>query len=339
MANYIKILKKFLFVNALPKDIFDQEISLERARDLFSTFVDLVEIENHSFCNRTCWFCPNVFIDRRSETQLLSDNIYNKILKNLQSIGYNQTLVWSRYHEALAHPSIWANLEKARQALPDALLCVTSNTDYLNAEVIWKLESVGLDRLLLDLYLPEGKENDSATEDAFVARFEKKTGLTAVKSGHRDYIFTGSSISINMGVPFFTQENISTRAGLLDIPKLYNYRRRAICLAPVRHVVVDYNGKAMLCCQTRSDSPQHQEAIIGDLSTPDYDLFTYYRDLAPLRRVLASAGEKRGCCLSCDMSAEGPKWIVRNKFFSKLLSQSNFFEKRWKKLKTRRYEN
>ncbi len=59
--------------------------------------------------------------------------------------------------------------------------------------------------------------------------------------------------------------------------KLESYQSHAVCLAAVRHVVIDYNGKGMLCCQTRSDCAGHRGAVIGDLSRPGYGLFHLLR--------------------------------------------------------------
>ena len=82
-------------------------------------------------------------------------------------------------------------------------------------------------------------------------------------------------------------------------------------MAPIRHVVIDYNGKGMMCCQTRSDAPEHRQAIVGDLAEPDYGLFHLYRDLGVVRRALLSPGEKTGVCLTCDVRDDGPDRLAR----------------------------
>ena len=64
-------LKRFIYANILPETLFSERTDLEEVKRLFSNHVRSVEIENHSFCNRTCWFCPNSFIDRRTENTLL----------------------------------------------------------------------------------------------------------------------------------------------------------------------------------------------------------------------------------------------------------------------------
>ena len=52
--------------------------------------IRLVEVEIYNFCNRTCSFCPNSFIDRRSEFIELPESIFLKLLDNLSDRGYDR---------------------------------------------------------------------------------------------------------------------------------------------------------------------------------------------------------------------------------------------------------
>ncbi|HWQ03075.1 MAG TPA: radical SAM protein, partial [Candidatus Nitrosotenuis sp.] len=279
---------------------------------LFALYVRVVEIENHSYCNRTCSFCPNAFIDRRSENILMADALFEKLLTDLASIGYSQSLIWSRYHEPMAHVSIFDRVARARKRLPGAYLVLVSNGDYLNRESLKKLEDAGANRLMLDLYLPDGRERDPAAIAEEKEKFFARTGLSLEPIGPYDYRCTGSSIHITLGIPFYTQGNISTRGGLVDVVHLRVYQRTAVCFNPLHSVVVDFNGKGMLCCQVRSDSPLQKDAIIGDLSAPGYSLFDFYRDLAPARAGLLAPGPKEGVCRTCNVSATGPDKLGRH---------------------------
>ncbi len=78
-------------MNLLPAELCDPHADLETARALFVEYVGLVEIGNHSFCNRICWFCPNVFIDRRSVNHLRTDTLLDKIFSELGAIDYRGT--------------------------------------------------------------------------------------------------------------------------------------------------------------------------------------------------------------------------------------------------------
>src|SRR5262245_39356981 len=107
MGSFMKTVMKGIYLNILPKGLFRPYRDIVRSRELFAQFVDLVEIENHSYCNRVCWFCPNVFMDRRTVNHVMPEELFRAIISDLASIEYDRALVWSRYHEPLAHDSIY----------------------------------------------------------------------------------------------------------------------------------------------------------------------------------------------------------------------------------------
>lgn len=321
MADILRVLSKSVVANLLPPEVSDPQADLATLRGLFSTFVRVVEIENHSYCNRVCPFCPNSFLDRRSQNVLMLDSLYNRILDDLASIEYNQALVWSRYHEPLAHSSIFERVARARARLPKAYLVLVSNGDYLNHESLQQLESADADRLMLDLYLPEGHERDLAEIETEKRKFAARTGLVLSPIGEFDYRCCGSRIQITMGVPRYTGEHVSTRGGLVDVVHLRTYQRHTVCFNPLHSVVVDFNGKGMLCCQVRSDSPLQSSAIIGDLMQPGYTLFHLYGDLAPARAGLLAPGPKDGACRTCNVSAVGPDKLARRPAIAGIVSR------------------
>ncbi len=314
---------KAVATNTLAADLFRTDIDDTTVRRLFRQYVRVVEIENHSYCNRTCWFCPNAQFDRRSTIQLMTEELFEKILSGLESVRYRQTLLWARYHEPLAHPSFFDRLAEARRRLPEAHLLVTSNGDYLDRDRLKLLETSELDRLMLDLYLPDGKERDPRELARALRQFQQRTGLACREDGSPwEYICEGSTVRITMGVPNFTYETgISTRGGLIDVPELRTYQRRSVCFNPLHSVVVDFNGKAMLCCQVRSDAPQHATAIIGDLAQPGYSLFDFYRDLGAARLMLLSPGPKAGPCRTCNVADGGPDRAARHPAVAAVLSR------------------
>ena len=310
--NYaLKILAKSAFANLLPAAVFDPAADVSTVRELFSTYVRIVEIENHSYCNRTCWFCPNAQIDRHSGNILMTDSVYEKILRDLESLDYAQTLVWSRYHEPLAHESIYPRIAQARRRLPKAHLVLVSNGDYLNRESLRRIQDAGADRLMLDLYLADGKERDPSEIRSGLDKFQTRTGLQLVPLGEYDFRCLGTKVNITMGIPSYTGANMSTRGGLVEIRELSQYQRTAVCFNPLHSVTVDYTGECVLCCQVRSDSQQHREAVIGDLNEPDYNLLDFYRDLAAARRSLLAPGLKLGVCKTCSISDTGPSRLGR----------------------------
>ena len=119
-------------------DAFESGTYRVRLTFLFKTYVDTVEIETHSFCNRVCSFCPNAVIDRRSRNDLLSDIALEKICDNLREISFSGHIIFSGYNEPFFGDSILKWAEGLKGAAPDCRLLVISNGDYLTRDVLYR---------------------------------------------------------------------------------------------------------------------------------------------------------------------------------------------------------
>lgn len=336
-------LKRYVYSNFLPDSLFSKNTELDEVKKLFSSHVRSVEIENHSFCNRTCWFCPNSFIDRKSENISLKPSIFKKIVKNLSEIDYDQTLIWSRYHEPLAFENIYENISFARQNLRKAFFYLISNGDYLKPDTLKKLRFAGLDMIQISLYLPHGQQYNDKNIDKAVEKLKLKSNHEIIQISQSDknlrqFYFKNAPIKTIINCHnFSSQEIISTRGGSIDDRFGEKYHRTSTCFSPIQKVTIDYNGKGVLCCHTRSDN-NLDEIVIGDLSVEDYGLFHFYRDLAPQRLSLVKRGKKNGACKSCKQELGGHSLLGRNKFTTKLIESipgnktyfKNFIKKRKK---------
>ena len=147
--------KDSLFHCLVQPDVFSEQLTPAQKRQLFKGVVSNVEFEPHAFCNRVCSFCPNSHIDRRSNRQVLSPQVYTKVLIELQEIGYGETITFARYSEPMARDEIFGMVEEARRKLPNAYLKLISNGDYLTPEKIDRLKTAGLNFLPISLYLPD----------------------------------------------------------------------------------------------------------------------------------------------------------------------------------------
>ena len=304
MNTMLKNLGKTLVPNMLPEELFDVNLHSDTVRDLFFKYVRHVEIENHNYCNRVCWFCPNSLIDRRSTTILMRDQIFNKIIDDLKSINYAQGLLWTRYHEPLAHSLFFKRVKHARAQLPKASLVAYSNGDFLNRGTLTLLEDAGLDRLHISLYLPRGKERNHAALERALENLSTRVGLSITQTSS-EYILTKSSIYVTVRNHSFLPEkgadHVSTRAGMINLPGTTTYQRYATCYLPLHSVNIDYNGTCVLCCHTLSDAPEHNGAVVGDLRDEGYSLFDFYRELAPFRAALLSPKPRTGVCRKCNV--------------------------------------
>ena len=185
-------------------------------------------------------------------------------------------------------------------------MIVFSNGDYLDKEMMEYVLSLGV-KMHVDIYPPEGEEFNEAKIVAAINKFRKRTGYTVFQKLEFERGWGGVSIADAAGavvsslkVGKYNKENIFTRGGAMDIPKRATYQRTSACTKPVYHMNVNYDGKGMLCCHTRTDFESHKDAVIADLSDPKEDMFPFFAKLAPSRRGLSGPGSKCGACTTCD---------------------------------------
>ncbi|KJR41280.1 radical SAM domain-containing protein [Candidatus Magnetoovum chiemensis] len=252
----------------------------------------------------------------------MRQNIFDKIVSNLEEIAYDKMLIWSYYHEVLAHNSIFDRIKQARKRLPKALLRLNTNGDYINADTIERLKDAGINIIRISLYPLNSKS--VSDNGAAIEQLNKRLGLRAELTKERlyRYIDTGAfrlyAIDQN-----FNCYDMANRAGLLEtnaphssnISSSKDNIRKETCFQPIFTAVIDYSGACLPCCHVHSGADKHKSAIVAHLN--EQDLFYAYRQLASVRRNLIYPGQKKGVCANCyttdveHLSVIGPSGRVK----------------------------
>lgn len=294
-------------LNALNRYIALTTPTTDRARkkQLLAQNLKLIEIEISSFCNRTCWFCPNSIIDRKSKNIELQEELFLKCIDNLAEINYAGMLNFHRFNETLANKElILKRLRQARSKLPKATLGIFSNGDYLNREYLDALADAGASFLLVSYY---GTKNEPFDVESYIkpamAKMGKKLGLSYIT-----YIDTPQEYRVSFAYEkmqvFYRSWNPalsgSDRGGVIEpIKQRSQSVRTKGCYYPLMDMYIDYNGLAMPCCNLRSDVEAHKGYILGDIAKQDlFDLFMSDKLIA-MRQALTPDGQKHGACASC----------------------------------------
>lgn len=124
----------------------------------------LVEVEIHSYCNRSCSWCPNSYIDRKTK-QELPEEVFLKLMDELAEAGYDQFISFSRYNEPLSDQALLRKrVLQAKERLPNATMVCNTNGDYYFSQ-----DYLGIDQLTVMLY--DGG-TESIAEDGHI-RFMK----------------------------------------------------------------------------------------------------------------------------------------------------------------------
>lgn len=276
---------------------------MEVKRQLFKANVRLVEIETHAKCNRTCTFCPNSIVERRFNNTLTNAEMLQRLFQELGAIDYAGQIKVARYSEPLANAEyLCQQLAIARTLVPHAQLAIVTNTDYLTPALLDQLWSAGLDVVYMSIYLKAGEPwtlDNAHTHSERLARKLHTPIITRQETSSSlrcTYAYEGlmlHSACINFGV-YGTDRGHSLK-------QYVDQDRSSPCREPFETFVIDYTGSVMPCCNLRSDLPQHQAFIVGELSLPGSNIFEIYAgQLAAWRRSLVEFGHKPSPCTTCN---------------------------------------
>ena len=282
---------------------YDRNLDRAQAAELFRDHVELVEFETTSYCNRTCSFCPNSQIDRRSEKTSMPEATWRRIVDDLRELDYSGTIVWSRYSEPTSEKRIVERIAEVRQAAPRARIAINSNGDYLTPAYLDRLIAAGLDRMWVDLYIGDDEDYDQVAKtahDRFLARIGKTATVVSTTPEYfsRVHVPGFEMTAVVRNSASMLKQDLSDRGGLVQIAR--KTRRVAPCFAPFKHLVIDWDGSVVVCCQLRSDANPHKSAVVSRIGE-EAGLVEAYVALADWRKSLRGFGPKAPPCDTCNV--------------------------------------
>ena len=291
-------------ISSLEPQLFDDlsEAPAEVKRHLFKQHISLVEIESQAKCNRVCSFCPNVIMDRRKNNTLTDAELLDNVITELGSIDYRKQIKFARYSEPLSNiPYLCERIKSARKLIPNAQLAIVTNTDYLKPIVPDRLREAGLDRIYMSLYLRRREKWSLELAHTHTEKLAKKLGTPILtrRETPRSLRCTFSYDGIELVSACINFAEYGTDRGS-TMEQYTQQERLGPCREPFETFVIDYTGSVMPCCNLRSDFPQHQDYLVGDLSKPGTSIFDIYAGrLAAWRRSMIGFDSKGSPCATC----------------------------------------
>lgn len=259
-----------------------------------------VEIEIHSLCNRRCQWCPNIEF-KRDKKHIMDENIYLKALHELNDNHFNGVISYSRYNEPMYDIELLKlRTKQAKEILPHIKLVTNTNGDYLTRE---NLEGLYIDELSIMDYDCKGLE---CCYDKL-----KEIGIT-IKSCSAQYIYGQfNDMKIVYCIDWPKHAQLENRGGFLnkDI-KINNIelqwkndkqQRVVSCHEPEYFIAIDYNGNVTPCCHIRSDNPNHEKYILGNINNSPLVNIYYGSKAINFRAIMSSDNYNKyfDCCKYC----------------------------------------
>lgn len=278
----------------------------------FKKDLKFIEIELFSYCNRTCWFCPNSFIDRRTNNIEMPENTYINIINQLKDIEFSGEISYSRYNEPLSQKDLFLKrLRQARENLPNAILRTNTNGDYINKEYIEQLYTAGLNHLFIQQYSLDKIFNHKLLHQKIIEKLNKLNLPYELIEETSDYKIEYKIFYKDMRIQIRSRNfNLdgSSRGNTIDLSK--DYIRTKKCEQPFNNMYIDYNGNIMVCCALRSDIKDHNDGIMGNVNENNlWDIF-YNEKYNPWRNHHLTDGPKEGVCKTCK---QGLKYELQKK--------------------------
>jgi hypothetical protein len=269
---------------------------------LLHSYMNSVQIELSSYCNRECSYCPNSLSTRRSTKQHISDDTFNTVLSALSAARFKRQVCFHRYNEPLAERDYFIDrLRQARRALPEATLAVVSNGDYLDADYLRELSVFGCNSIVITLHGRKQGGNAADDSDNIVKFLEKNSisnyAATTVSDGFTSFSATFDRMSIVVQRRDFSEVGYD-RGGL--IPSLGIEKRSSYCYLPFASMEIAYDGVVLPCCNVNHDFAEHEKYIIGKIAS-QHDVWEAYcgERIASWRRALFGFSEKAAPCDTC----------------------------------------
>ncbi|TAN43808.1 MAG: radical SAM/SPASM domain-containing protein, partial [Rhodospirillales bacterium] len=270
---------------------------------------DSVSFELRTRCNGTCHFCPASVKEDKRQDQVMSFELYAKIIGELKTLNFQGRVAFNINNDPLIVPELAKFITFARQELPGAWLQMTTNGKALRQETGAPLLSAGIDEICINWYTASPQE--ALPENIRHFRDEVLPSFYApqqIQSGHgplkdqRIFRFNLTRRRID--------EVLTNRAGAAPNKKdRMKGNPFGFCYLPFTQFNLTADGRVAKCC-----SDFYFERVMGN--TSNQSVLEIWQDLEfqSVRRMLLEnrrAGDPH--CAQCDFIGIRPgrfrSWI------------------------------
>ena len=277
--------KKFLDTNIENKSkTVEDKIQIFEYKGLKLPLPTEIEISESGTCNRSCSFCPRSAADFDDKKEFITNDLHEKLCKELKKLNYKGTIRYSGFVEPLLDKNIYNLINMVKKFIPDSNVEMVTNGDPLNLKRLKKLFENGLNKILISAY--DGKEDADKLEDLC-----KKANLSNEQYivRHRYY-----SEDQDFGI------TLSNRSGLMENAefKIDSLKEplKSPCYIPSYTFFLDYQGDVLMCPHDWG-----KKVILGNLNKEDFVDIWFSKKSMKIRKMLNNANRNFTPCNVCDV--------------------------------------
>lgn len=250
----------------------------DMAADLYAhpQLFNHVEVETINRCNGSCSFCPvNCKIDPRKE-KIMSRELFESIVKQLEDMQYSGRFTTFSNNEPLLDERIVEFNQYARRHLSLAKMHLFTNGTLLTLEKFLSLVEV-LDELIIDNYQQDLKLIKPCRE------------IQAYCEAHPEL---AQKVTIVLRKP---NEILTTRGGNAPNRNIVGDYAKDRCVLPFKQMIIRPDGKISLCCNDALGT-----YTLGDLTKESLLDIWYGPRFQMVRKCLYEGRANWGKCQYCD---------------------------------------
>lgn len=243
---------------------FDFLNSSNGLKNFFNTLI----IETTTYCNRACAYCPNSKFDRgvKAKEEKLDEKLFTKVVDELSSLNFSGKILPHLYGEPFLDERLPELLGYAKSRLPGSLIVTHTNGDYLNKQLLEKMEKSNLDAIIVTEH---GAKPNPRVQN-----------LVDTYRGSINLIYRPSS-----------ELNFMNRGGLVEVEDQVRFEK---CFYPTQALSVNAQGKVVLCC-----NDYHGDQILGDLNIESIVEIWNKKDFRTLRQQISKGDFRLDICKKC----------------------------------------
>ena len=243
-----------------------------------------IEISESGTCNRSCSFCPRSAEDFIDKKEFITNELHEKLCKELQALNYRGTIRYSGFVEPMLDKNIYNLINMVKNFLPDSNVEMVTNGDPLNLKRLEKLFQSGLNRILISAY--DSKEDTDKLED--LCRSANLSSDQYIVR-HRYY-----SEEKDFGI------TLSNRSGLMENAefkiKSLSEPLKNPCYIPSYTFFLDYQGDVLMCPHDWG-----KKIILGNLNKENLTEIWFSKKSMQIRKMLNKSNRNFTPCNVCDV--------------------------------------